>query len=376
MADTKLSAFTSHITTFDGDERLYVVDTPSGTPASKYAEVNDLRAEYVRSGNLLINGGFDIAQRQTPATLTTITDNKCGPDRWRVTRANADVQYQRADALGETGLTSKYFGTWKKITNTGKIFVCQIVEGVNSAPMRSKKLIWQVKMKASTNTTVRMGVFELQTAGTIDTIPASIVAAFGADGADPTMGANIAILGSAVSKSVTTSWQNFSIQATAGSASKNLIAAVWTNAGIAANVTLSMAEAILAVDTVNGQVAPWIPRPFEQEVALCQRYYEKSYDIDSVDYTSLTGAWAFTARVADQQDRIATRFVTTKFAIPTMTLIAYSSGTAANIRNITTTANLAAATVCVGMSSFVTYPTANTTANSLYAYHWTAEIEL
>lgn len=227
--------------------------------------------------NYLINGGFDFAQRQAPGTLTTYATGTYSADRWRGYTENASYQYQRQDGTAENGLTSKYFGAFKKITNTGKMFFFQIVEGVNTVPLRSKTVIFTCRMKASSSKTVRMGIFELQNAGTIDTIPNPIITAAGANSTDPTMGANVAIITAAESKSVTTAMQNFSVSVTVPTNSKNLICAVWTDSQFAANDILYTAEAGLYISAVN-QI--WQPRLFTHELLLCQRFYWSSFPVD------------------------------------------------------------------------------------------------
>ncbi len=235
--------------------------------------------------NYLINGGFVYAQRQAPATLTTITDNKYSADRWRITRENADLQYQRNDATGETGLTCLYYGRFKKITNAGKFLVCQIAEGVNSVPLRGKTVIFQAKMKTDSARTFRMAILELQTGGTMDTIPSSIVSAWNADTTDPTFGTNVAIITAAQSKSVTTSWANYSVSVTIPSNSKNVICAIWSDSDVAANGTLDVAEAGLYI---SATAQDWKPRLAETELALCQRFFEKTYEPDTAPGTNDT----------------------------------------------------------------------------------------
>lgn len=227
------------------------------------------------ASNELINGGFDVVQRQTPGTLTTIAQDKYSADRWRCSRENADLQFQQADGTGEAGLTSMKFGTFKKITNAGKLMIYQIIEGVNSIPLRGKTVMFSIQMKASSARTMRMAVIELQTAGAIDTIPATFVTAWGANTVDPTLGANLAIVTGAQSKAVTTAMQVFSVIVTVPATSKNLICAVWSDSQFAANDTLSLAEAGLYYGVSTG----WRMRPIEQELELCQRYYCKSFPL-------------------------------------------------------------------------------------------------
>jgi hypothetical protein len=218
--------------------------------------------------NHLINGGFNFAQRQAPGTLTTIADLAYGPDRWKVTRENADIQYIRVDGSSESGLTSPYFGKFKKITNTGKLLLCQPLEYLDTLKFRGKTVNFQLQMKASASKTIKIAVVELQTDGTADTLP-TLVSAWGADGTDPTLGANLATIGTPVSCSVTTSWQTFQFTGSFPATSKNLIVMVWSNADFSVNDTLSLAEAGLYF---GASIKTWTPRPIAQEDAACKRY--------------------------------------------------------------------------------------------------------
>lgn len=237
--------------------------------------------------NNLFNGGFNFAQRQAPGTLTTIADKKYGPDRWMLQRENADLQYKRFDAIGETGLKSRYYGQLKKITNAGKWMMFQVVENFNTQPLLGQSMTFEIKMRASANKTIRMAILELQNAGTADTLPGTAVSAWGADSTDPTLGTNLAIITSAESKSVTTSatWQKFSVTKTIPTNSKNVICAVWSDADFAANDTINFAEAGLYTSAPSN----WSERPAQEELALCQRYFESSYDIDVAPGTTTTG---------------------------------------------------------------------------------------
>lgn len=221
--------------------------------------------------NYIINGGFSFAQRQlTPDTLTTYATNTYSADRWKTYVENASYQYARVDGLGETGLTSQYFGEFKKITNNGKMFIYQIVEGRESVGLRGKTVIFQCQMKASASKTIRMGIFQLTSSGAIDSVPSPIVTAAGANSTDPTMGTNVSIITAAQSKSVTTSMQTFSVSVTVPATSKNLICAVWTDSQFTANDILYIAEVGLYVTSI---VQGWKPRPTGDEIELCQRYF-------------------------------------------------------------------------------------------------------
>lgn len=252
--------------------------------------------------NHLINGGFNFAQRQAPGTLTTIADLGYGADRWKQTRENADLQYIRVDGSSESGLTSPYYGQYKKITNSGKILICQPLEYLDTLKFRGKTVNFQLQMKASAAKTIKIAVVELRTGGTADTLP-TLVSSWGADGTDPTLGANLATIGTPTTCSVTTSWQTFQFTGSFPTTSKNLIVMVWSNADFAANDTLSLAEAGLYF---GASTRTWTPIPSVQDLQLCRRYYWKTFDthtapaqaVSTASYRFIAGKAGATAQYA------------------------------------------------------------------------------
>jgi hypothetical protein len=242
--------------------------------------------------NALINGGYDIAQRQVLTTLTTYSNTSgrtFGADRWGMTNQNASVQFAAVDtnAAPETGLQARYFGRFKKITNAGKIVVSQVIEGTRSEAMRGRSVRLQCKMRFSVaaSMTVRLGLLELNSSGTVDTMPATFISAFGANSTDPTFGTNLALIaptsavggtvvGNAVTCVLTSSWVVYSGIFPAPSTMKNLVAVVFTDAQPAANDELNIAE----MGLYNGSdIQEWDPRLPGAEIALCQRYYAKTF---------------------------------------------------------------------------------------------------
>jgi hypothetical protein len=236
--------------------------------------------------NYLLNGGMDFAQRQAPGTLTNVgTSDAYSADRWKVSWQTANVQYSRTDTAGasESGMEARYYGTWKQITAAGKFAIYQILEGVNSQPLAGQSLTFQCKMKASSAKTIRMAILQLGSAGTIDSIPNPLQTAWGANSTDPTWASNVTVAGSVSSKSVTTGWTLFSINVTPAATAKNLMVAVWTDSQFSANDTLSMTECQLIQ---GSSTQSWLPLPRAIELAACQRYYEKSWAVDTAPGTT------------------------------------------------------------------------------------------
>lgn len=307
-----------------------------------------LSISVVDSTNYLINGGFPFAQRQTPGTLTNIGCSKYGPDRWRVewefpaAAANwqasfnyalndvckptvyngfyykvttdagssggsqptwpttpgttvvdggitwtcmTDVQYARQDGSSEAGLTSPYYGQWKRVNNAGKLLVFQALRNVNTLKFRGQTIIFQQKLKASSSKTLKMAILELQSGGTADTLPSPFVTSWNADGSDPTFGSNIAVIATAQAKTVGTSMAVFTFSGTFPTTSKNLICAVWSDSDFAVNDTFSQAEAGLYYgDTAQA----WHPRSDEQELEVAKAYCQLNPNASGIWVSSST----------------------------------------------------------------------------------------
>lgn len=377
--DDKISALPVGVSPVKRSDLVVVVQDMATTPETRFIEAEPFLQDTNYLHNALINGGFDFAQRQTPGTLTAITQDKYSADRWRISRENADLQYQRADGLGETGLASRYFGTYKKITSTGKFMVYQPIEGSNSVPMRGRRVTFQCKMKASAAKTIRMAVIELQNAGAIDTIPGTFVSAWGASAVDPTLGTNLAIITGAESKSVATTWDIFSVSVTIPSNSKNLVCAVWSNSGFAANDTLSIAEAGLYVGDFE---RAWNPRSPQQEVALCQRYYWKTFDLDVAPAQNIgtNYSYRYPAAVAGANNHRPNSIFhpVQMFKAPTLTFFNPSAANA-QVRDFTASVDGSGTAIGVAMPTFFSI---NATGNAVTAVgnvmlvSFTAEAEL
>jgi len=327
--------------------------------------------------NHLINGGFSFAQRQAPGTDTTITDEKYSADRWRITRENAALQFSRQDASGESGLTSRHFGKFTKITNAGKFAIYQPLEFESSIPLRGRDVVFQIQMKASAAKTIKIAIIELQAAGTSDSLPAAFVGAWNVDSTDPTLGTNLAVVGSVQSCSVTTAWQNFSVTGTIPSDSKNLILAIWSDADFSATDWLALAEAGFYR---GSSTQTWAPRHKKTEQELCERYFRKSYTLDvAPGAVDSLGRWGGIGA--------STQYIVPFHAFPhsmrgTPSIAIYSpaTGTASKVANFggTDVGSAASAISFESPRSFRLIGDSGTpyAGGTLYFFHYTAEAEL
>ncbi len=270
---------------FDGSSGPGVlVNFSSGTQKVGILPGADIAGQ-IKGGNHLANGGMWLAQRQVPGTLTNVATDTYGADRWRASRETASLHHNQTDTNGsqESGISARYYSNWKQITAAGKFLICQPMEGSSTYDLAGKMVTFQVKMKASSSKTIRLGVCQLNSSGTMDAIPATLVTAYGSNSTDPTMATNVAritpsyvpggangtISGAAVSCSVTTTWQLFACTVIVPATAKNLIPCIWTDSQFSANDILSITEAGL----YPGQAwRDWFPLPLQQEIAKCQRF--------------------------------------------------------------------------------------------------------
>jgi len=330
--------------------------------------------------NNLLNGGFEFAQRLNPVALTTVPDNTHGPDQWKCVRETADLQYIRVDGSAEAGLSSNYYGQFKKITNAGKFLMAQPLEFDITIPLRGRTMSFQLKMKASASKTIYIALVELNSSGTANTIPA-LVSAYNADGTHPTLGANLAVIGSPVACDVTTTWTNFVVTATIPSNSNNLLMALWTDADFAANDTLSLAEAGLYFGTTP---RAWTPFPYNEMLTKLQKFFEKSFGVDRQPATAV-GLNAYEMQFmagkagAALQYCPTIRYLARKFlSTPTVTIYNPSAANA-QVRDATAPADCTATTVVSvsGHHFFLSCTgAAGTLVGNKLAFNWTSEAAL
>lgn len=366
-------------------------------PDGRDAALDDDAANGV---NYLINGGFEYAQRQAQGTLTTYSataGRAFAADRWGITNENASVQYQRVDssAATEIGLNARYYGKFKKITSAGKMVVSQVIEGSNSAPLRGRTVRFQAKMRytVAAAMTVRMALLYNTAAGTVDSIPATFVSAFGAVGTDPTWGANITALaptlpingsvsGLGMTCVLTGAWVNYSACFTIPATAKNVLAVIWTNGQPAANDELNITECMLSGDV---RVRNWNPIDPGAELLQCQRYYYKTFNTDTAPAQGVGLALGEVCWCAIAAGAVAQR--SPAFKLPTRmrttgpTLTTYNPATAsAQIRDETAAADCTATASALGpvvdWIAFNCTGAAGTTVGGRLRVHYTLDAEI
>lgn len=275
---------------------LVYIDSADGRPKARASDGTVTVLAPVQSPNLLVNGLFQFAQRQTPGTLTTYsntTGRTYGLDRWGITNENASAQVRRVDtaAAAETGLGARFYAEIKKITSTGKLAYSEVLEGSESIALRGRKVRVQFKAKNSVGShTLRCALLYLTSSGTIDTIPATFVSAFGAASTDPTWGthltalapsvvnANSTIVGSGISAVLTSAWRWYGGVFTVPTNSLNLVVVIFTDGQMTAGDIWHLSEVGL-FDGEEERSA--VVADTETEQHRCERFCWKTFAIDT-----------------------------------------------------------------------------------------------
>ena len=231
--------------------------------------------------NLLINGGWNYAQRQTPGTLTTISDQAYSADRWKIEQSAAGLQYKRFDATAETAIGAKWYGQFKKITGAGKFIVYQWVLGQNSFPLRGKDAYYTIWLKSNSIRNIKASVIVLGSGGTINAPPTPIVSSYGpfSTVANVTLASGS---GSGNTLAVATSWTGYGgVAAGLSTSLLNIGFAFWPEDDFAVNDVLDVAMTQMGLGDGVAVVRPWMERHAQQELALCRHFYRKSFNVDT-----------------------------------------------------------------------------------------------
>jgi len=234
--------------------------------------------------NHLINGGFDFYQRSlTPASLSPYSDDAYCADRWYVLTQTGQIQYART--AGDTN------STWAgQIKNhqayAQRMGIAQIVESINSIPLRGNTVRFQFRAKASATVAIRAAILEWT--GTADVVTSDVVNDWTST---PTIGgfflpASLAIVGVMDATNATTNYQDFVISGPVSVACNNLIVMIWTVPTVVQNTTLDITQSGLYV---SDSAVAWSPRLITQELALCQRFCQL---VDTTAITAVTNAVA------------------------------------------------------------------------------------
>lgn len=306
--------------------------------------------------NRLINGNMYVAQRATSATVTagttvpTISTGYPCVDRWFVYSVGANVT--AAQVAGATNNKSLLQVTGAaSVTAVG---IGQRIEQLNSYDLAGQTCTLSVNIANSLLTTVTWTAsYATTTADTFGTI------------GTPTK-TQIATGTFTVTSTLTQYTANIAVPAAATTGIEILF-----TVGAQTSGTWQIGNAQFEVGSV---ATPFERRLYGQELALCQRYFSKSYNIDVAPAAvSALGLLAGTAVLGFYQHQIY--FPVSMRSTPsTITLYNHATGAVGTWRD-SAAVDRAVTAANIGMSGCAVQCSTNT-SNAYYTGHYTASAEL
>lgn len=332
----------------------------------------------VISRQVLINGSFDVWQRGTSINasggLQYLADRWCA---YNTIIPSQTMTISKQDGSGVPGsVDCLRFQRNSGQTGVNTIYLAQSLETRDSKKFLGKKLtlsFW-----------ARIGTGTVQTS-----LQATIRSGTGTD-------QNLlqSFTGETVEASVTatanTVWQKFTVTMSGVLTGKSQVAVMFSYTPLGTAGASDYFE-IAQIQLCAGDVAlPHQPRSFAEELALCQRYYEKSYNYAKIPGASDSdGAGAEVRVVPNSTIPNGQKYGTVSFKVKKRTIsptvIAYPHTNSANtgrVSDATSGADLAAGSGSVAISSesgFLPWNASGgniSTTNAVVQFHWSADAEL
>ncbi len=304
--------------------------------------------------NRIINGNMAIDQRNAGAsqTFTAAAAVAYCVDRFYASCTGANITGQQVAGTAPYQYAYKFTGA---TSNTGTLFG-QRIESLNIADLVSANVVCQAQIASSTITTVTWTAYYANSANTFS--------------------AKTSIATGTITTTSTPKIYTFSFNA--GSSAANGIAIEFTTGALVGSATLQYSGVQLEAGTI---ATPYEFNQFQVQLAQCQRYYEKSYDLATVPGTS-TGvgsvSGAYTTATTTTYIGAATSYAVRKRATPTQVFYDTVGGSGVVTRIYpgigTYTGN--AVTAGAGAQGQISCTSDSGNAASFVVFHYTSSAEL
>ena len=229
--------------------------------------------------NKIINGDFQIAQRNTSFTSTDSLNNdvKYTLDRWQLFSDGNDI----VDVSQETTTvpTNQRYAISLDVETANKKFgIAQKIEQDNCVDLIGSKVTLSFKAKVSATTNldnVKCAIIAWD--GTADTLTDDIISAWNAEGVDPTLATNYTYENTPTNLNLTTTYATYTTTATIDtSGAKNIVVFIWSD------VTATSTGEFLYITDVQLEKGPkhttFERKTRGKQLAECQRYYYHTFD--------------------------------------------------------------------------------------------------
>jgi hypothetical protein len=321
--------------------------------------------------NYLINGNFDFWQRTVANDLQVTINRAYGADRWMIFPSITNGTAARMQRTASTNVGSTYdvnIGAFS-VANA-KVAMAQIIEFSNTVPLRGKDVTVSIQGKGN-GSIVRVEL--LSWTGTANTVTAFTNAVPYTNWTTYSLAASFTSLGSVQAAMNNTVYTKLVLNASVPANANNIIIVV---SYVSGSDQVFFSQAQLVVGTIEIGRASWAASNIGEELALCQRYFEKSYSTDTVPGSVTPDGQAHYSRYNGSATTPGPYFRVEKRRIPTMTLRDPANSNTGVIRDLNANNPIAATPVNATTSAFAVDTALGMDTLTAYRYHWTADAEL
>lgn len=343
--------------------------------------------------NKIINGAMVIDQRNAGASITQSTSNVYGIDRWLISGSVASKFTAQRSTTAPTGFSNSMLVTSSSAYAVGAsdyFYVMQGIEGFNCADLAfgtaSAQTVTLSFWVRSSLTGSFGGALRNLIAGATRSYPFT----YTISSANTWEQKTVIITGDTTGTWATDNTNSVTVcfglgtgstySGTSGAwAGSNLIQPTSTTSVVGTN---GATWYVSGVQLERGSAAtPFEYRNYQQELALCQRYYETNYPSGTApgaaDSTNPTYLYMDGLSVITHTGQQYVQYKVVKRTSATVTLYSANNGASGNVYDFNGTTNRTGATQYAGPWSFVGYSTTLGSANNInMAFNWAATAEL
>lgn len=327
------------------------------------------------SGNRLVNENFLVDQEFGSASQTLRSDNTYVFDQWVLLHNVSGSDRPTTQRFNSSNTPSGYGRITTATSTSIQLGLCQPIEFLHCGDLRDQTVTFSAKVRTNlTGLVARIAV--LQFGGTADAFSTSrdVVGTW----ANPisNWATNITLAGSQASTTLTSSSSFTSLSATVtlNSSFNNLAVLIYTSPITTSGTTFDVAACQLELGST---ASTFQFKKYQDTLSECQRYFRKSYEANTVPGTTTTaGEVRYIATGTGGEAAPYLSYTQALFASPSLTIYSPNTGASGNIRNYSTSADVAATSfILVSKVSHMGISVSHT-SGQLYGYHYTASARL
>lgn len=323
------------------------------------------------SRQAIINGNFDIWQRGT--NIASSAMQAYSADRWNTFRGGftTGLVTTRQDGTGVPG--SEFCARVQRqggISSINTITIGQAIESKDSIKLRGQKVtlsFYARKGADYSSTNSLLNVFVITGNGTDQNISGGFTGSTNIGSSNVTL---------------TTSWQKFTVTTSIISTSSTQLGVTFSYSPNGVAGADDYFELVQVQINAGEAALPFQPRTFAEELELCQRYFEKSYNYDaSIGALTSNGCENVVASTSYLLSKQDVRFKVRKRVAPTIGVYSPQTGAFSQVAEFSASSTFVSdrstgASAQSETSFQVASTSGNYTTGNFERFHWAADAEL